>query len=98
MLKSREIRELAAQCSACAADTDMEQFENEMRQSIDAIAKRSFAKENSISGDWLLYWKDVNGVRYYLDSIEHILGSDVQKQTNLSNGLDAILSSMGKSR
>ncbi|EFC6797874.1 hypothetical protein G3D72_001218 [Escherichia coli] len=61
---------------------------------ITELAYKPFEGSNEISGDWLIYWKRNDGVRFYLDSFEHIPSDDIDLQQSTAEHLKNILNSM----
>ncbi|MEN3753788.1 hypothetical protein ABC733_17510 [Mangrovibacter sp. SLW1] len=61
---------------------------------IKGLAFKPFKGNDEISGDWLVYWVRADGVRFYLDSFEHIPSNDINLQQSTAVRLKNILSSM----
>ncbi len=53
-----------------------------------------FKGNDVISGDWLVYWVRADGVRFYIDSFEHISATDTELQKSTATSLHAILQSI----
>lgn len=49
---------------------------------------------DTVTGDWIIYWKDANGIRYYLDHLDHLASADSVAQSKLKHKLDTILSTI----
>ncbi|HFL4373094.1 TPA: hypothetical protein ACG31H_003232 [Escherichia coli] len=58
------------------------------------LSWKPFKGNDVISGDWLVYWVRQDGVRFYIDSFEHIPATDTKLQNSTANSLHAILQSM----
>lgn len=75
--------------------------EDDAKEQISRIAAelswKPFKGNDVISGDWLVYWLRADGVRFYLDSFEHIPATDTELQKSTSTSLHAILKSMDTS-
>ncbi|HHA2081900.1 TPA: hypothetical protein ACOEEB_000605 [Enterobacter asburiae] len=72
--------------------------EEEARKQISQLATelslKPFKGNDVISGDWLVYWVRQDGVRFYIDSFEHIPATDTELQNSTATSLHAILQSM----
>lgn len=62
-----------------------------------ALSLKPFKGNDVISGDWLVYWVRADGVRFYVDSFEHIPATNTELQKSTSTSLRAILQSMDTS-
>ena len=75
--------------------------EEDVRKQISQLAGelsfKPFKGNDVISGDWLVYWVRADGVRFYIDSFEHISATDTELQKSTSTSLHAILQSMNTS-
>lgn len=52
---------------------------------------KTLYKSNSVTGDWIIFWKNGDGVRYYLDHAEHIDPKDAKAQAEMKAHLDSLL-------
>lgn len=71
-----------------------DELNRELTKIITASVDKPFTKANSSSGDWLLFWKNDQGVRFYLDVSIHIEPQDSVAQAMLKCHLDALRSSL----
>ncbi|CAM7606106.1 hypothetical protein [Citrobacter freundii] len=82
-------------------DLSAQMGEDDAKEQISCIAAelswKPFKGNDVISGDWLVYWLRADGVRFYLDSFEHIPATDTELQKSTSTSLHAILQSMDTS-
>lgn len=82
-------------------DLSVQMGEDDVKEKISRIAaelsRKPFKGNDIISGDWLVYWLRADGVRFYLDSFEHIPATDTELQKSTSTSLHAILQSMDTS-
>lgn len=72
----------------------VEKCQQELYKSIKYVAFSPFVGRDKVFVDWLLYSFGKYGLRYYLDSCEHISHKDSFKQDALSRHLHKILSAM----
>lgn len=82
-------------------DLSVQMGEDDVKEKISRIAaelsRKPFKGNDIISGDWLVYWLRADGVRFYLDSFEHVPATDTELQKSTSTSLHAILQSMDTS-
>ena len=82
-------------------DLTAQMSEDDAKEQISRIAAelswKPFKGNDIISGDWLVYWVRADGVRFYIDSFEHIPANDTELQKSTSTSLRAILQSMDTS-
>lgn len=71
-----------------------EKFLSGISDHIVKIIDKPLKAPDTVTGDWIIYWKDANSVRYYLDHLEHIDSADPVAQSKLKQKLDTILSTM----
>lgn len=71
-----------------------EKFLSEISDHIVKVIDKPLKNPDTVTGDWLIYWKDANGVRYYLDHLEHIDSADPVAQSKLKHKLDTIRSTI----
>ncbi|WP_212611822.1 hypothetical protein, partial [Serratia plymuthica] len=62
----------------------------EIQKDITIMTRDLFTKPNSNTGDWLIYWKNPEGVNFYLDHTIHISSIDTTSQQELKHRLDSI--------
>ncbi|WP_337263613.1 MULTISPECIES: hypothetical protein [unclassified Serratia (in: enterobacteria)] len=65
-------------------------IKHELSELIKSIINKPFNKPNSSTGDWLLFWKNDQGIRFYLDVSRHIAADDTVAQEQLKEHLDAL--------
>lgn len=58
------------------------------------LSLKPYIGNDVITGDWLVYWIREDGVRFYLDSFEHIPSTDTALQESTAATLHAILQGM----
>ncbi|CAI2003032.1 hypothetical protein [Serratia marcescens] len=63
---------------------------HEIQEDISIMIRNVFTKPNSNTGDWLIYWKNPQGVNFYLDYTIHVSSTDTTSQQNLKLRLDKI--------
>ncbi|CUZ47645.1 hypothetical protein SSARUM2_002119 [Serratia sp. K-E0102] len=63
---------------------------NEISNLITKEVNNIFSKPNSVTGDWLIYWKDARGLNYYIEHTTHIDPGNIQMQINTKRKLDKI--------
>lgn len=72
--------------------------ENDANKQVSQLAAelslKPYIGNDVITGDWLVYWVREDGVRFYLDSFEHIPSTDLALQESTSAALHAILQRM----
>ncbi|XUA17459.1 hypothetical protein ACQVA2_12250 [Citrobacter sp. OP27] len=88
------LEQMAVKMQAVAAKIGVEKCQAELAVIIKELAYKPFKGSNKINGDWLIYWIRSDGVRFYLDSIEHIPASDIELQQSTADHLKNVLKSM----
>lgn len=88
------LEEMVAKMQDIADSIGVETCQAELSVIIEKLAYKPFEGRNEISGDWLIYWVRQDGVRFYLDSFEHIPANDTNLQQSTSVHLKSILNSM----
>ncbi|MCM7106916.1 hypothetical protein M8O23_23195 [Enterobacter hormaechei] len=86
--------EMVVKMQAIADTIGVEKCQAELSVIIKELAYKPFEGNDEVSGDWLIYWVRQDGVRFYLDSIEHIPANDISLQQSTSTHLKSILQSM----
>ncbi|MEB8212223.1 hypothetical protein NGI10_03660 [Raoultella ornithinolytica] len=86
--------EMVAKLQIIADSIGAEKCQAEISAIIKELAYKPFEGKDEISGDWLIYWVRQDGVRFYLDSFEHIPANDINLQQSTSAHLKSILNSM----
>ena len=86
--------EMVVKLQAIADSIGHEKCQAELSVIIKELAYKPFEGSDEVSGDWLIYWVRQDGVRFYLDSFEHIPANDINLQQSTSAHLNNILNSM----
>lgn len=71
-----------------------EDVKKQISQLAGELSFMPFKGNDVISGDWLVYWVRADGVRFYIDSFEHISATDTELQKSTATSLHAILQSI----
>lgn len=76
--------------SQFAKKNGIDKIFHEIQEDISIMTRNVFTKPNSNTGDWLIYWKNPEGVNFYLDHTIHVSPIDTTSQKNLKLRLDKI--------
>ena len=87
-------QEIVAKLQTIADSIGVEKCQSELSVIIKDLAYKPFEGSDKVSGDWLIYWVRGDGVRFYLDSFEHIPANDINLQQSTSAHIKSILNSM----